>query len=290
MDPQTSQVKFKEADQLFNAARYQEALVLLEDLNRQFPNTKNIVYPAAMCLDKLGRSQEALPLCNHLIQQFQDPRAVALKADIEGRATGSNLDNMYDMAPLDLDGPIGGNDILDIPSTTVPHKVVEPEGIPWMKYGLIALGVMLVALVVIVPLATYEPPPPGSEPVLTEGEGPSVGLIYLGMFACFCTIVAFQVAGAYLALMLMRSLPHEDISGNVFNLFISFFLATILESSFLGILLTLVWFHKVYDLGFGGLVFLYVCRIIFGAVGFFIGMLLFAGSIAAAMPNAGVAY
>jgi tetratricopeptide (TPR) repeat protein len=280
MDAQTSKAKFQEADQLFRSGQYQEALVILEELNSHHPNAKNVMYPAAMCLDKLGRSQEALPLCNHLIQTFQDPRAEALKADIEGRALSSSLDSMYDMNNLDLEGDLGGADILDIPSTTVPHKTVEPEGIPWVKYGLIAAAVVVFLLVAIVPVLVYEAP----DPATVAEEPPSVGVIYLGALAAFLTFVVFQSAGAYLALMLMRSLPHQDFASNAFNLGVSMFLASLLEGSFLGIILTAIYFAKAYDLGLGGVFFLYVCRIVFGGVGLFLGIMIFFGSIAMVVP------
>lgn len=287
MDGATSQRKFQEADQLFQGGRYQEALVILEELNASFPNAKNIMYPAAMCLDKLGRSQEALPLCNHLIQAFQDPRAESLKAEIEGRALGTSLNGMYDTNGLDLDSL--NNDILDMPTTSVSYKPVEPEGIPWLKYGAIAAAVIVVLLVVIVPVMTYEAPPPGSEPVTVAADEPvDTTMIYVGMLAFYICIVTFQVAGAYLALMLMRSLPHEDFLGNAFNLFVSFFLASLLESSLFGFFLTGAYFMKVYDLGFGGLVFLYLARILFGAAGFFLGALIFAGSFAHVVQSGGV--
>lgn len=288
MDATTSTTKFKQADQLFRDERYQEALTVLEELNQHHPNAKNIMYPAAMCLDKLGRSQEALPLCDHLIQSFQDPRAEALKADIEGRSMSSSLDSMYDMSGLDTDVLGGGADILDMPTTTTHYKPVEPEGIPWMKYGLIALGVVAVLIVLIVPVMTYEAPPPEDIPtVVAEDQPVNTTAIYAGALAFFACVVVFQAAGAYLALMLMRALPHEDFASNAFNLFISLFLASILEGSLFGIFLTGLYFSKAYDLGFGGIVVLYIARIVFGVVGFVLGAMIFASSFAYVLQSNG---
>lgn len=288
MDAATSHTKFQQADQLFRDGQYQEALTLLEELNQHHPNAKNIMYPAAMCLDKLGRSQEALPLCNHLIQHFQDSRAEALKADIEGRSMSLSLDSMYDMSGLDTDVLGGGADILDMPTTTTRYKPVEPEGIPWMKYGLIALGVLAVLIVLIVPVMTYEAPPPEDIPtVVAEDQPVNTTAIYAGALAFFACVVVFQAAGAYLALMIMRALPHEDFASNAFNLFISLFLASILEGSLFGIFLTGLYFSKAYDLGFGGIVVLYIARIVFGVVGFILGAMIFASSFAYVLQSNG---
>ncbi len=71
--------RFRESDTLFREGRYHEALVYLEELDHLFPNSKNVLYPKAMCMDRLGRIPEALALCDQLIAQFQDPRAQALK-------------------------------------------------------------------------------------------------------------------------------------------------------------------------------------------------------------------
>ena len=61
--------------------------------------------------------------------------------------------------------------------------------------------------------------------------------------------------------------------------------ATLLESSFFGFILTIFWFAKAYDLGFVGLCFFYIFRIIFLIVGFFVGFLFFTGSLALALND-----
>lgn len=71
--------RYKESDTLFREGRYHEALVYLEELDRLYPNSKNVLYPKALCMDRLGRIPEAVALCDQLIAGFQDPRAVALK-------------------------------------------------------------------------------------------------------------------------------------------------------------------------------------------------------------------
>ena len=287
MDTQEGQRKFQQADTLYRSGQYQEALGLLNELNRAYPNTKNVLYPAALCLDKLGRSPEALPLCDQLIQQHQDPRAERLKAKIQQRtenpyaAGGDHVDTSLANDLLDLDVALEG-DILDMSGSARVYKPVEPDPIPWLKYGLIALGVAAVLAIVIVPLAIYEPPE--HAPVKESGRV-NTSMIYIGMFAAYLVIVGFQTAGAYICLMLQRALPHHDFWSNFFNISVSMFLATILESSLFGIFVTGLWFTKAYDLSFGALIVLYIFRIVFGVVGFVIGMALFVGSIATVMPQ-----
>jgi len=82
VEPDASQEKFDRADRLYQANRFEESLLLLAELDKEFPNTKHILYPMALCLERLGRADEALQLCNLLIQRFQDERAHVLKARI----------------------------------------------------------------------------------------------------------------------------------------------------------------------------------------------------------------
>lgn len=279
MDPAESKAKFKQADTLYREGQYQQALHLLGELNEAYPNTKNVLYPAALCLEKLGRGDEALPLCEALIEKFQDPRARELKEKIQ-QATAQPAENPYGLDFSSLDDSAIQGDLLDIPATTHQYKPVEPEPIPWMKYSLIGLGVVAVLALVIVPVLMYEPP---AEPVPTEGGARQVtamgrGAIYASAFAMLLIVSAFQTVGAYIALMLMRSLPFRDFWSNILNISISMVVATLLESSFFGFILTIFWFVKAYDLGFLGIVLFYVFRIVFFLVGFFIGLAVFLGT------------
>ncbi|NUM52180.1 MAG: hypothetical protein HUU46_00925 [Candidatus Hydrogenedentes bacterium] len=74
--------KFKQADQLFRDKRFPEALTVLDELDKQFPDTKNVIYPRAMCLARVGRYDEALDLCRQLKVEFGDPRGEKLMGKI----------------------------------------------------------------------------------------------------------------------------------------------------------------------------------------------------------------
>ncbi len=83
MDAKTGQDKFKQADALFRQGHYEAALKVLSELNVAFPNTKNVMYPATLCLEKLGRIEEAKQLCYVMIRQFDCQKARELLNHLE---------------------------------------------------------------------------------------------------------------------------------------------------------------------------------------------------------------
>lgn len=89
MDQKEAKEKYERADALYRQKRYQEALAILDDLDKAFPNTKNIMYPRALCLGQLGRIDEALDVCTRLITILGDPRGEQLKAELEAQRTGA---------------------------------------------------------------------------------------------------------------------------------------------------------------------------------------------------------
>lgn len=74
--------KFRKADQLFREKNFSAALVVLDELDKEFPDTKNVLYPRAMCLARVGRYDEALDLCRQLKVEFGDLRGEKLMAKI----------------------------------------------------------------------------------------------------------------------------------------------------------------------------------------------------------------
>ena len=120
MDSQESKRKFAQADGFFKQGRYQDAMAILTELDRFFPNTKNVMYPMSMCLAELDCAGEAMQLCDRLIQEFADQRAVELKAKIMG---GGEL----------AGGVVGGGAAAGVPSggaaAAVPAgQVQQPQG------------------------------------------------------------------------------------------------------------------------------------------------------------------
>lgn len=288
MDAQESKQKFQQADQLYRAGRYQEALDLLDELNRAYPNAKNVLYPAALCLKKLGRDREALPICEQLIARFQDPRAQELKAKITAGLGGGG--DVQSTALADL-GLTGASDILGDapPRRAQPYTPVE-EGSDWLKYSLIGLGVVVLLAILIVPPLMYEAPPeppPGSAAQSEQGQAfdpdSVAGLIGIGaiLVVIMCGYVG-HILGGYLALAVLNQLPSDDLLQNVLSLALTFFLAYLVSLiPFVGWIAAIVIVSSRYELGCGGLLaFLFisnVCSTICAIVPF----LMIGGSLAA---------
>jgi outer membrane lipoprotein-sorting protein len=144
MDGQEGTAKFKQADTLFKQGQFGAALALLDELDTAFPNTKNILYPKALCLEKLGRLDEAEAVCDVLARQFEDPRAQTLKARIQasrGAAGGvdmSGLDDLFGPAPK-----------------RTPVRVAAPS-LDWQRYAVIGLIVVAVVGVVALGYVGYQ--------------------------------------------------------------------------------------------------------------------------------------
>lgn len=82
MDKATAKEKHRQAKRLYGEKRYAEALAVLDELDRAFPDERNVLYPRARCLAKMGRREQALALCEQLVMDFGDPRAARLKSKL----------------------------------------------------------------------------------------------------------------------------------------------------------------------------------------------------------------
>lgn len=147
MDAQLAQSKFQQADTLFKQGRHQDALRVLSELNNAFPDSRNVLYPMALCLEKLGQRAEAERLCSILIQKFQDPRAQALMAQLQAAATQSNLYQVPGMDAMDF------NVSDQMPSAFgAPPRPAAPQ--PDSKRGLlIGVGALVAVVAVVAVLA-----------------------------------------------------------------------------------------------------------------------------------------
>lgn len=139
MDAQQAQAKFTQADVLFKQGRPQDALALLAELEAAFPNTKNILYPKALCLEKLGRLAEAEQVCDVLIQRFQDARAQALKTQLHAAASGAPAIPGLDALDFDFMKP---------PVTAYAAPPAAAAGARGTRKAAVALGI--VGLVIVV--------------------------------------------------------------------------------------------------------------------------------------------
>ena len=91
MDAQEATRTFKQAEALYAKGRHAEALQLLENLDLNFPNTKNILYPKALCLTALGRKAEA-SAAQSVVRQ---PPAILLPIPICLEVIWSSLSGRY---------------------------------------------------------------------------------------------------------------------------------------------------------------------------------------------------
>ena len=149
MDGQEGTVKFKAADAFFEQGNFQEALRLLNELDVAYPNNTNILYPKALCLEKLGQWDDAERICDWLIQQgtpcgkVSPPRAQALKTQIQTAKAAAS--GGLDLTGLDTDLLAG---ILEpVPKRTAPPPVAtSPDTRRYLVIGGVALLVVAVAL------------------------------------------------------------------------------------------------------------------------------------------------
>lgn len=132
--------KFADADLFYREDRYTEALALLDDLDRAYPNDRNIMYPRARCLSKMDRHDEALELCNQLILTHQHDRAQELKSrilerDKTGMVTEEDFGSLLDSLEL---------------SKPKPARVLAPSAPGWTAILLVSavvIGVLVAELV-----------------------------------------------------------------------------------------------------------------------------------------------
>lgn len=153
VDAQQAQANFQRADVLFKQGKYADAFRVLMELNIAFPNSANVLYPMALCLEKLGQAGETMRICNILIEQFQDGRAQALRA----RLMPQPMAGIPGLDGLNLD-------VIDSvsPSFAPPKPLPPPSNTN--RYILLALGVLIIVGLIAGLLVTL-----GSDE--TAGEG-----------------------------------------------------------------------------------------------------------------------
>lgn len=78
MNNRDASEKFKQADKLYRAKRYDEAIVVLDELNEAFPETRHVMFPRARCLAKLDRTTEAMYLLREVVDKYDYAPAAEL--------------------------------------------------------------------------------------------------------------------------------------------------------------------------------------------------------------------
>ena len=116
--------KFKHADQMFREKNFPAALETLDELDKEFPDTKNVLYPRAMCLARVGRFDEALDLCRQLKVEFGDPRGEKLMAKISDLRKAQIQKEKEKKDPMSQSGrPVPGANVFSLDSN--PPSIEE---------------------------------------------------------------------------------------------------------------------------------------------------------------------
>jgi tetratricopeptide (TPR) repeat protein len=117
-------LQYRQAIQLIRVGRYEESLHILQEIDAERPETKNVLYAMAVCSEMLGRTDEALDLCEHLIARYDHPKARVIKARIEKAASEPELPTVDLLSDLGLSAPPASA------SPTPPPATAGEEEIP----------------------------------------------------------------------------------------------------------------------------------------------------------------
>ena len=74
--------EYRKAIRLYEEKKYAEALAILNELDRNSPNTGTLIYGRARCLAALGHLEAARVLCAQLTTDLDDPRGAELAAQL----------------------------------------------------------------------------------------------------------------------------------------------------------------------------------------------------------------
>lgn len=133
VDREEAKVKFQDADRLFQSKHFDEALRVLTDLNRAFPNERHVLYPLARCLTGLKRYPEAREVSERLVKEFRYMPAQELVDRIDRLQAFDDPDVQTPVLPSGLD------DIMRTPSSfggSQPQKPATSAGSGWQPYVL----------------------------------------------------------------------------------------------------------------------------------------------------------
>jgi len=272
MDQHGALEKYQQADSLIGEERYDEALVLLDELYAAYPNEKELIYTRALCLEKVDRKQEAWGLAKRLIELHDDPRGRELQARLEGTqqpvvpppfppGTGAPA-----MSTGAADDPFDISGIMAPPAP--PIEVASAKSGGGTKYVIMAVVVLLllVGATMLAVLGGDEdrggPAPAG--PAVTTAQpqkGPvsirelEPGQVPAGLVAALLVMLLMSLAlgplPLYLTLLFTGNLPSGAFLG-VYVKVLLVWLGVSLIASFcpcIGWIAAIYILYKVYDLG-----------------------------------------
>ncbi len=140
MDNEQAAHSYKHAGQLHKEGKYAEALAILDNLSREFPDAKNVIFARVRCMAALDRLNDALQGCNYLIQKFQHQGAQQLKVELEAKLAAPAMPEIPD---IDLDmGPSAFS------AMQAPAAARQASSMSGMKLATIIGGALVLLLIV----------------------------------------------------------------------------------------------------------------------------------------------
>jgi|GEM_PF-1146061 len=266
MENNEAQFLFAEADRLFREEQYLEALQYLSQLDSAFPDTFNILYPMALCCEKLGRTAEAYERCAHLLEHFPEERHQAKAQPLFGRVCRQQASGRTDESTA----PVGpGHEIIKDPPVHVP---IEMPGtimvggflVPWRSIliGVVILAAFL-ALITLLPwyinqsMVEQDTGQVADTVITAYGEasatakqdpGQMLVLLLLVMLARF----SFTCIVTYVVLWTMNKLPHEDLLRDAIDVAIAMTIFNLINMFFprIGFFVAVYFIAKHYEMSF----------------------------------------
>ncbi len=220
MDKKKARQLFDEADRLFKGEHYLEALQFLSELDRAFPNDFNVLFPMALCREKLGRLNEAYDLCVQMLDQFSEERRQARLHVLLSRLNRQLLHGTQDNANGSTHAAPGllKDEPVYTPIARSDTLVIGNIEVPWKKIAVsVALIAGLLLLLAILPMALNQ------LKADEDGAGHPLSILLL-MIVQF----AFSCAVAYVALLVMGHLHHDDVLWNALDVCVAMLIFTAL--------------------------------------------------------------
>lgn len=267
MDKKEAKQIFLQADVLYTQGRYDDALHLLQRLNREFPRQKHIMYSAALCLEQLGRAQESIALCEQLIERFEDERAELILSRFAGE----------DKVEEPIISPSGTRKLSTDDRRLIALLMQDPDNqtpLPAQKgsarvllYSLGSAALLLTFLIAVGAFIYYAPPAGpstgislgGSENALSFGQ---VLVLYLA------SSFAANAVSMYVVLGLMGHQRYESPVDNVFDVMhYAFIVSLLLLVPVLGWLAIPIVLRRHYFLAIGQLLLFLLLETVL-AIGF----------------------
>lgn len=123
MDKSNAVEKFNKANSLYESGDYEAALTLLEALEVQYPQKKNVLYARARCYAKLGEYEAAMDLCRTCVERWEAPPAQRLLDQLRNEEYLDDESSDLQKIDLELEAPLpGAFDVLPVWRKTMGER------------------------------------------------------------------------------------------------------------------------------------------------------------------------